>query len=539
MPRTKTQARKAIAPKVTKRPAGATGKPALIYCRVSDTKQRTQGHGLDSQEFRCREHAQAHGYTVEAVFPDDVTGGGDFMKRPGMVALLDHLARNRHTEYAVIFDDLKRFSRDTMFHWKLRHTLESFGATVECLNYKFEHTPEGEFIETVLVAHGELERKQNGRQTFQKMRARVLTGYYLFAPVPGYRFEMVEGHGKMLVPDEPNASIVRDALNGFSTGRFQTATEIKRYMERFPSTPRNTHGEVRLQLVIDMIQRPLYAGYISVPKWGLHLHPGLHEPLISFATWKKNQARLNGNAHAPARKDLNESFPLRNFITCGACGHPMTAAFSKGRSAQYGYYFCQSRTCSERKKSIRKEVIEAEFETLLSQLTPSQQLFKVARAMLKDLWDVRLKNANEQVRVAKVEIAKLDRKLELLMERLLNADNELIITNYENQIKKIEEEKLLLAEKAQKQAQPKQSFEETYRTACTFLESPMKLWTSGKIELKRLVLRLAFGGGLPYFRNQGYRTAEIAAPFRLLGGLTPPEYKLVGPLGVEPSTNGL
>ncbi|MEM7745635.1 MAG: hypothetical protein AAF409_18200 [Pseudomonadota bacterium] len=34
---------------------------ALIYCRVSDKKQRTDGHGLESQEHRCRQHAKERG----------------------------------------------------------------------------------------------------------------------------------------------------------------------------------------------------------------------------------------------------------------------------------------------------------------------------------------------------------------------------------------------------------------------------------------------------------------------------------------------
>lgn len=61
---------------------------ALIYCRVSDTKQKLQGSGLESQEFRCRQYASEKNYEVEKVFYDDITGGGDIAKRPGMVALL-------------------------------------------------------------------------------------------------------------------------------------------------------------------------------------------------------------------------------------------------------------------------------------------------------------------------------------------------------------------------------------------------------------------------------------------------------------------
>lgn len=48
---------------------------ALIYCRVSSAKQKTDGHGLDSQEQRCRQYAALKNYSVEAVFPDDATGG--------------------------------------------------------------------------------------------------------------------------------------------------------------------------------------------------------------------------------------------------------------------------------------------------------------------------------------------------------------------------------------------------------------------------------------------------------------------------------
>ncbi|WP_285674171.1 recombinase family protein, partial [Paralimibaculum aggregatum] len=278
---------------------------AVIYCRVSSTAQVRRGHGLDSQEMRCREYAESQGYIVEAVFPDDVSGGGDFMRRPGMVALLSYLDAQTGKTYAVIFDDLKRFARDTEFHIKLKRELRQRGARVECLNFRFEDTPEGEFIETILAAQGELERKQNGRQVVQKMRARVLDGYWLFSPVLGYRYDKVPGQGKMLVPDEPNAMIVREALEGFAAGRLQSPAEVQRFLERFPSIPKDRYGRVRLQLAIETLRRPLYAGYLSVPKWDIHLQPGRHEALIDFETWTKIQDRLDGKPLAPARKDIS------------------------------------------------------------------------------------------------------------------------------------------------------------------------------------------------------------------------------------------
>ena len=109
----------------------AKKKRAIIYCRVSDKKQKHDGDGLHSQEHRCREYASARGYEVDAVFRDDVSGGGDFMKRPGMVALLSYLdAQRARKDYVVIFDDLKRFARDTEFHIQLRRAFQKRRARV-------------------------------------------------------------------------------------------------------------------------------------------------------------------------------------------------------------------------------------------------------------------------------------------------------------------------------------------------------------------------------------------------------------------------
>lgn len=99
---------------------------------------------------------RAHGYTVIKVFRDDVSGHRDFMSHRGMVGLLDFLDQRMRKPLAVVFDDLKRFARDTIFHLKLREELALRNATVECPNFKFEETPEGMFVETVIATHGEL-----------------------------------------------------------------------------------------------------------------------------------------------------------------------------------------------------------------------------------------------------------------------------------------------------------------------------------------------------------------------------------------------
>lgn len=189
---------------------------ALIYCRVSSNKQIVAGTGLESREHRCRQYAEAKAYAVEAVFPDDASGGGDFMKRKGMVALLAWLDANPDKNYVIIFDDLKRLARDTVFHLKLCAELASRGAIPECLNFRFEDSPEGFFQETIFAAAGQLEREQNKRQTKQKTAARLERGYWVFHAPVGYAYKVTRTEGKVLIRDEPVASIVQEALEGYS-----------------------------------------------------------------------------------------------------------------------------------------------------------------------------------------------------------------------------------------------------------------------------------------------------------------------------------
>ncbi|MCJ8335707.1 MAG: hypothetical protein MJH10_15950 [Epibacterium sp.] len=75
-------------------------------------------------------------------------------------------------------------------------------------------------IETTMAAQGALERKPNGRQVAQKMKARMQNGYCVHTAPVGYRCKTVQGHGKLLTLDEPMASVVKEAFEGFCDGSF-------------------------------------------------------------------------------------------------------------------------------------------------------------------------------------------------------------------------------------------------------------------------------------------------------------------------------
>ncbi|CFX23556.1 Resolvase domain [Candidatus Filomicrobium marinum] len=517
-------------------PLPSTGPKAVIYCRVSDPKQVTRGSGLGSQETRCREYAGYRRYEVVKVFADEGVSGG-LIDRPGMQAMLRFLRKNkRHHSHIVIIDDISRLARDLMAHIQLRAAIGEAGGKLESPSIEFGEDSDSRLVENMLASVSQHQRQKNAEQTKNRMRARAQSGYYVFIPPLGYRYDRVSGHGKMLVPDEPAASVIRDIFERFADGRLESQAEVARYLERFPDFPLWHKGRIYLQRIREVFERPIYAGYIDIPLWGIVLQKGRHEPLVSFETFQKVQERLSGPPKAPVRKSTTEDFLLRGFTTCGECGHPMTAAFSKGRNAHYGYYFCQQKGCSAFRKNIRKEDVEKAFDHLVARLRPDPKAFVLMRELLRRAFDDRQATMTAQTTGARAERAKIERQMERVMERLIETDDAALMSAFEAQLRKLQERKLILSEKLKSGTAEKSSFDETYRTALSFLANPRELWDSDDPADRNLFLKLVFTDKLPYHRNGGYRTAPTACIFKAIEGSNDNMFGMVPRAGIEPAT---
>lgn len=504
---------------------------AVIYCRVSGTKQVREGDGLGSQETRCREFAGHKGYDVVKVFKDDMSG--KLAARPAMMDMLQFLRKNRKAGTVVIIDDISRLARGLEAHLQLRASLAKAGGKLESPSIEFGEDSDSLLVENLLASVAQHQREKNGEQTKNRMRARMQNGYWVFGAPLGYKFETKSGHGKVLVRDEPVASIIAEAMERFASGRLQSKTEVSRFLERKSAFPKNRAGKVHLTRVMELFNRPIYAGYISHEDWGLHLVPAKHEALVSYETFQTVHKRLNEAAYAPARKDLNEDFPLRGFVTCGHCEQPMTACWSKGRSAKYPYYLCDTKGCVEYRKSFRKEKLEGEFELLLKDMRPSANLFAMAFDMFRDLWQARLQSAEDEKQSMQKQLSQMDRKSAQILDRLIDTNSDTLISAYEERLREIEEQKTFLAEKIQKCGKSIAPFDQVYRTAFDFLGNPSKLWASERFEDKRAVLKLVFAERLPFTRNEGYRTAQTSLPFKALEDFRLGKFEMVPPHGTS------
>lgn len=107
-------------------------------------------------------------------------------------------------------------------------------------------------------------RQKNGEQVVHRMKARLLNGYFAFWVPTGYAYTRVKGHGgKVMITDEPHASLIREALEGFAIGRFQTQSEVRRFLEPHPIFNRDHKGEIHPQRIRNLLTNKIYTGYYA------------------------------------------------------------------------------------------------------------------------------------------------------------------------------------------------------------------------------------------------------------------------------------
>ncbi len=510
-------------------------RPAVIYCRVSSKKQAREGNGLSSQETRCREYAGHRGHNVVGVYTDDISGA--YRSRTGIDAMIAFLRKNRKLGLVVIIDDISRMAREKHNHFDLKDAILLAGAWLESPSIEFGHDSDSLFMENVLASVAQHARQKNAEQVKNRMRARLQNGFWVFHAPTGYEYQRSPAGGSVLVRKEPLASIIGEGLEGYANGRFSSQSEVKRFWESHAGFPVTRHGHLTNEQTHRILTNPVYAGYVESEIWDVSLREGQHEGVISLETFMRVQEYLNGKPVAPARADIHEDFPLRGFVTCGDCQHPMTANWTKGRTATYPYYVCRHRGCAKFGKSVARAKVEGAFETLLRALKPSHELVAVLSAVFRKRWNDRIATVKDEKARLKLEAAGVDKKIGQLLDRIVASDCDAVISAYERKVGELEREKLVLAEKTARCGTALPDYDATFRTAFEFLSNPCNLWENGTFEDKRIVLKLTLDTHLEYDWKEGVRTPEISLPFKVLEDISGREKELADRVGFEPTVS--
>lgn len=486
---------------------------AVLYCRVSSARQVIEGNGLASQENNCRNYALLKGYTVLGAFHDGITGESD--DRRGLQAMLAFL-KTQLPGVVVIIDDLKRFAREVEVHFALKRAIGELGARLESPLFRFEDTPEGKFIETIVAAQAELERNQNKRQVLSRMRARLEMGFWTFPPPIGYQFEKHSLHKKIIVPTPAARKILGPALEAFAIGRLQTQRELGLHLQEqgfFTDTrPVSvTVLEKRMSRMMDYL--PLYAGQLEYPTWKIERRPAHHEAILSPLGLARIEEKLFRNARpiGADRADKSARLPLRNFIRCASCGRPLTGSIAKGR---YPRYHCYYHHCPKRGHSLFVRRVDTLFISFLDSLTPSQELLEALGAYLPKVWQKRNGERGQVTESLKQELSGIQREIQGYVRRLGRA-SDAVADEIEQEVEGLKLRELEVRRQLVQAQESGPDIESAWEAVGTYFKRPIELWENGSEKEKKTLLRMIFAMPPTFSLEKGVGTPNLSLPYQV------------------------
>ena len=179
------------------------------------------------------------------------------------------------------------------------------------------------------------------------------------------------------------------------------------------------------------------------------------------------------------------------------------------------YYRCKTKGCPERNKSVRKEVIEPEFEAILGRINPSEQVLSLTKAVFVDVWQKKMADRVTRKVDIERELGKIADERAKLVQLIARATNEKVIAAYEERIGSLAEKELVLKNTRMSLVEHGPSIETALEIVFDFLKNPLERWQNGDLHTKRLVLKLVFQEKLAYNRKSGFETAILSLPLRV------------------------
>ena len=177
----------------------------IVYLRVSHTES-LNGTSLEVQEKKCRAFAELHGFSIDKVYSEVVSGGVEFRKRPVFQKVLSELKGNSK----LVVSRLDRLSRKVIDTLKLVDDFKKQNKDI-CITDIGNIHKDGvsKIFVTILASLAEIERENISQRVIAskkiaKEERRYLGGYTEF----GYKVE-----DKKLVPDDKEFTVLQSMIN--------------------------------------------------------------------------------------------------------------------------------------------------------------------------------------------------------------------------------------------------------------------------------------------------------------------------------------
>jgi DNA invertase Pin-like site-specific DNA recombinase len=357
-------------------------KTAVTYLRVSSVEQ-VGNTSLDDQDSCTRTFISMHGWKLLRVFREEGKSAKDG-ERPEFKAL-QRFCRDNRVDYVVALDT-SRFSRNLDVFTTVRKSLESSGTRLAFVFGVAGDNAEARFATNVAAAAAEYDNAQRATKSKRGTDAVRRAGGWTTRPPKGYILSRA-GRLPTLIPS-PDAEAVRRAFAAVAMGK---------------KNVREAGRDIGISKGEEFFVRPVFAGYQEIDG---ELVRGSWPGIVPLATWYRVQERMKHRQH-----NKRTDFFLRGHLVC-ECGRMLTASYSQGRHARYGYYHCMG--CKARHPARKLEDAYREWVASIAAENsgPVAEIKKQIVSKLKDL----VAEAEESKAKAAAESARISRRISALVD---------------------------------------------------------------------------------------------------------------------------
>lgn len=193
-----------------------TGKPWIVYVRVSTDEQVSQGSSLDAQEAACRALLKAHNHEPVEVVKDPGASAKN-LNRPGVRAVLARIEAGEIAGVAVYaIDRLSRRNRDL---WDIVDLIEKRHVELISVRERVDTSgPMGRFVLGLIGGIAQLERETISERVTMGKRHRQAQGGFVGGRVPPGCVVIGEKGRRVLIADPALSPEVRQVWSMVSAG---------------------------------------------------------------------------------------------------------------------------------------------------------------------------------------------------------------------------------------------------------------------------------------------------------------------------------
>lgn len=400
---------------------------AVIYARVSTEEQAKEGFSIAAQISELDKYAGLNNLEIVERYIDEGASGKSIKGRSQLIRLLKDAEQQKFQ--IVMLYKLDRLARKLRDQLEIGDTLANSNIKLVSLKENFDtSTPTGIMTFQMFGMIAELERSNIIERGKLGQEQRAREGKYNGGVVLGYN-----SVNKELVINESESIIVKKIFDYADQGLGLKAITRRLNEAGYRSKQGKPFSTNAIKTILN---NPIYIGkirYNQVENWSekrrkgknsdFILTDGIHEPIIAKELWDRVHSAIQKRSYKPSRSYT--PYILSGILKCPACGHGMVPARSKGGSGeQYRYYVC-GQFHNKGASVCRSNMIKAEYAE--QQVMDEFHRIVAKPYILRKLVDhINQQRANTELplldekKVVEQQIAKVQRKLKSLKERIIN-----------------------------------------------------------------------------------------------------------------------